>query len=107
MINVYETTSVGSVMGSPLDPNGGYFIGPLGRVNKRKLNSRMMYPKGKRVDAPQGYVQESEENELSPEYLYDLNGKHVTTKDLYEWFSPEIGKKPSWNGGKLVSRGYR
>lgn len=100
---VTEETSLGSVMGSPTDPNGGYFIGPLSGVNKRKLNSRIMYPskgKSRLVNPPQGRITESEK---SIEYLYSVNGEKVTTKDLYEWFDVELNKqKPSFNGGKLV-----
>lgn len=100
---VTEVTSLGSVMGSPTDPNGGYFIGPLSGVNKRKLNSRIMYPskgKSRLVNPPQGRITE---NEKSIEYLYSVNGEKVTTKDLYEWFDVELNKqKPSFNGGKLV-----
>lgn len=102
---VTEVTSVGSVMGSPTDSNGGYFIGPLSGVNKKKLNSRIMYPKkGKQrlVQPPQGYMNENE-NEKSVEFVYSVDGNKVTTKDLYEWFDVELNKqKPSFNGGKLV-----
>lgn len=102
---IKEDTSLGSVMGSPTDPNGGYFIGPLSGVNKRKLNSRIMYPsKGKNrlVNAPQGYVNEND-NGKSIEYIYTHDGDKVTTKNLYEWFDVELNKqKPSFNGGKLV-----
>lgn len=100
-----EETSLGSVMGSPTDPHGGYFIGPLSPIKKRELNKRLLFPKkgmkSKVVEPPQGYLKEGEELK-SPEYLYTKEGKKVTQADLNEWFKPYGERKPAWNHGKIV-----
>jgi len=102
---IEETTSIGSAMGSPTDPNGGFFIGPLSPIKKSELNKRLAYPnKGAKstvVEPPQGYLKEGEELK-SPEFLYTKEGKRVTQRDLNEWFKVDQSKKPSWNHGKLV-----
>ena len=38
-----ESASVGSVLGDPGSPTYGGFIGPLSRISKRKLNSRLFF----------------------------------------------------------------
>lgn len=100
-----EDTSIGSVMGSPTDPHGGFFIGPLSPIKKRELNKRLLFPKkdmkSKVVEPPQGYLKEGEEL-MSPEFLYTKEGNKVTKNDLNEWFKPYGNKKPSWNHGKIV-----
>lgn len=99
-------SSIGNVMGSTSDPTSGFFIGPLSRVNKKKLNSRVLWKwkdaknsagsgMGKIVEPPQGYVKE--------EYIYSDNGDMITENNLLEWFGQDLKQKPSFNGGKIVA----
>jgi hypothetical protein len=90
---VMSGTNTQSVLGSPDSPSYGGFIGPLSRVVKRKLNTRILWKGGKVVEPPQGYVHE---------HLYSYGGKMITEGDLQEWFKDDLNKKPSWNGGKIV-----
>lgn len=90
---VMSGTNTQSVLGSPDSPSYGGFIGPLSRVMKRKLNTRILWKGGKVVEPPQGYVHE---------HLYSYGGKMITEGDLQEWFKDDLNKKPSWNGGKIV-----
>src|SRR5574343_204377 len=90
---VMSGTNTQSVLGSPDSPSYGGFIGPLSRVMKRKLNTRILWQGGKVVEPPQGYVHE---------HLYSYGGKMITEGDLQEWFKDDLNKKPSWNGGKIV-----
>ena len=90
---VMSGTNTQSVLGSPDSPSYGGFIGPLSRVVKRKLNTRILWKGGKVVEPPQGYVHE---------HLYSYEGKMITEGDLQEWFKDDLNKKPSWNGGKIV-----
>lgn len=101
--SVNEESSVGSVMGSTSDPSGGFFIGPLGKLPNHILRKRIYYPDktikngdgtaGKIVEPPQGYVSEG---------LFDVDGEPLTEQKLVEWFGGSFGKKPSFNGGKIV-----
>lgn len=90
---VMSGTNTQSVLGSPDSPSYGGFIGPLSRVMKRKLNTRILWKGGEVVEPPQGYVHE---------HLYSYGGKMITEGDLQEWFKDDLNKKPSWNGGKIV-----
>ena len=98
-------TTTGSVLGDPGSPTYGGYIGPLGRISRKKLNSRLFNTwqdgsvknsagTGKLVTAPQGYVKE---------HVYSIEGKMVTESDLNDWFGADLKQKPSWNGGKLVT----
>jgi hypothetical protein len=81
--NIDEVTTIGSA---------GAYLGPLGMVSKKKFYSRVS-PSYKAVKTPL-----SESND----YLYSVEGNPVTEQQLKEWFGNDMGKKPSWNGGKLV-----
>ena len=98
-------TTTGSVLGDPGSPTYGGYIGPLGRISRKKLNSRLFNTwqdgsvknsagTGKLVTAPQGYVKE---------HVYSIEGKMVTESNLNDWFGADLKQKPSWNGGKLVT----
>jgi hypothetical protein len=99
-------TTTASVLGDPGSPTYGGYIGPLGRISRKKLNSRLFNTwkdgsvknsagVGKLVtSAPQGYVKE---------HVYSIEGKMVTEADLNDWFGADLKQKPSWNGGKLVT----
>jgi hypothetical protein len=102
---VNESASVGSVLGDPGSPTYGGFIGPLGRISKKKLNSRLFHTwkdssvkngvgVGRIAVPPQGYVKE---------HLYSTEGNLVTEGDLLEWFGGDLKQKPSYNGGHLVA----
>ncbi len=97
-------TSTASVLGSSDSSTYGGYIGPLGRISRKKLNSRLFNTwgdssvknssgVGKVVEPPQGYMKE---------HVYSIEGKMVTEGDIQEWFGVDLSKKPSWNGGKLV-----
>jgi len=99
-----ESASVGSVLGDPGSPTYGGFIGPLSRISKRKLNSRLFSTwgdssvkngsgKGEIVEPPQGYVKE---------HIYSVEGEMVTEGNLLEWFGGDLKQKPAFDGGKLV-----
>jgi hypothetical protein len=99
-------TTTSSVLGSSDSPNYGGFIGPLSRISKKKLNSRLLWRwkdaknsassgLGKIVEPPQGYVKE--------EFIYTENGEMVTEGQLLEWFGGDLKQKPSFNGGKIVA----
>lgn len=99
-----ESASVGSVLGDPGSPTYGGFIGPLGRISKRKLNSRLFSTwgdssvkngsgKGRIVEPPQGHVKE---------HIYSVEGEMVTEGNLLEWFGGDLKQKPAFDGGKLV-----
>lgn len=102
--DISEETSLGSVMGSTSDPNGGYFIGPLSKVSQAKLNKRILWKwkgaknstgaVGKIVTPPQGYLKE---------HLYDVEGNMITEESLDSWFGADLKQKPSFNGGKIMS----
>ncbi len=81
-------TTTFSVMGATDSPTFGGFIGPLGRVSKRKLDSRL---------AP-GYILAEDK-----EHIYTADGGQLTEAQIQEWFAVDMSKKPSWNGGKLVA----
>ena len=98
-------TSTASVLGDPGSPTYGGFIGPLSRISKKKLNSRIFSTwkqpgvkngagLGKLAVAPQGYIKE---------HIYSTEGKMVTENDLLEWFGGDLSQKPAYNGGKLVT----
>jgi hypothetical protein len=98
-------TTTSSVLGTPGSPTYGGYIGPLGRISRRQLGTRLFSTwgengvknstgVGKVVQPPQGYLKE---------HIYSLEGKMVTEQDLNEWFGADLSKKPSWNGGKLVT----
>ena len=98
-------TSTASVLGDPGSPTYGGFIGPLSRISKKKLNSRIFSTwkqpgvkngvgVGKLSVPPQGYVKE---------HIYSTEGKLVTENDLLEWFGADLSQKPAYNGGKLVT----
>jgi hypothetical protein len=100
-----ESASVGSVLGDPGSPTYGGFIGPLGRISKRKLNSRLFSTwgdssvkngsgKGRIVEPPQGHVKE---------HIYTVEGEMVTEGNLLEWFGGDLKQKPAFDGGKLVT----
>jgi hypothetical protein len=100
-----ESASVGSVLGDPGSPTYGGFIGPLGRISKRKLNSRLFSTwgdssvkngsgKGRIVEPPQGHVKE---------HIYSVEGEMVTEGNLLEWFGGDLKQKPAFDGGKLVT----
>lgn len=100
-----ESASVGSVLGDPGSPTYGGFIGPLGRISKRKLNSRLFSTwgdssvkngsgKGRIVEPPQGHVKE---------HVYSVEGEMVTEGNLLEWFGGDLKQKPAFDGGKLVT----
>jgi hypothetical protein len=102
---VNESASVASVLGDPGSPTYGGFIGPLGRISKKKLNSRLFNTwkdsnvkngvgVGRIAVPPQGYVKE---------HLYSTEGNLVTEGDLLEWFGGDLKQKPSYNGGHLVA----
>ena len=91
-----ESASVGSVLGDPGSPTYGGFIGPLGRISKRKLNSRLFSTwgdssvkngsgKGRIVEPPQGHVKE---------HIYSVEGEMVTEGNLLEWFGGDLKQKP-------------
>jgi hypothetical protein len=100
-----EATSTASVLGDPGSPTYGGFIGPLGRISKKKLNSRLFHTwkdssvkngvgVGRIAVPPQGYVKE---------HLYSTEGNLVTENDLLEWFGGDLKQKPAYNGGHLVA----
>ena len=100
-----EATSTASVLGNPGSPTYGGFIGPLGRISKKKLNSRLFHTwkdssvkngvgVGRLAVPPQGYIKE---------HLYSTEGNLVTENDLLEWFGADLSQKPAYNGGKLVA----
>jgi hypothetical protein len=100
-----ESASVASVLGDPGSPTYGGFIGPLSRISKRKLNSRLFHTwgdasvknadgTGSIVEPPQGYVKE---------HIYSVEGKMVTEGDLMDWFGGDLKQKPAFDGGKLVT----
>ena len=100
-----ESASVASVLGDPGSPTYGGFIGPLSRISKRKLNSRLFHTwgdasvkngagTGSIVEPPQGYVKE---------HVYSVEGKMVTEGDLVDWFGGDLKQKPAFDGGKLVT----
>ena len=100
-----EATSTASVLGDPGSPTYGGFIGPLGRISKKKLNSRLFHTwknsgvkngvgVGRIAIPPQGYVKE---------HLYSTEGNLVTENDLLEWFGGDLKQKPAYNGGQLVA----
>lgn len=99
-------TTIGGVLGSSSSPTYGGYIGPLGRISKKKLNSRVLWRwkdaknsvnsgMGKIVEPPQGYVKE--------EFIYNEKGEMVTEGQLLEWFGNDLKQKPSFNGGKIVT----
>lgn len=100
-----EATSTASVLGDPGSPTYGGFIGPLGRISKKKLNSRLFHTwkdssvkngvgVGRIAIPPQGYVKE---------HIYSTEGALVTEGDLLEWFGGDLKQKPAYNGGQLVA----
>ena len=100
-----EATSTASVLGDPGSPTYGGFIGPLGRISKKKLNSRLFHTwkdsnvkngvgVGRIAIPSQGYVKE---------HLYSTEGNLVTENDLLEWFGGDLKQKPAYNGGQLVA----
>jgi hypothetical protein len=100
-----ESASVASVLGDPGSPTYGGFIGPLSRISKRKLNSRLFHTwgdasvknaagTGSIVEPPQGYVKE---------HVYSVEGKMVTEGDLMDWFGGDLKQKPAFDGGHLVT----
>ena len=100
-----EATSTASVLGDPGSSTYGGFIGPLGRISKKKLNSRLFHTwknsgvkngvgVGRIAIPPQGYVKE---------HLYSTEGNLVTENDLLEWFGGDLKQKPAYNGGQLVA----
>jgi hypothetical protein len=102
---VNESASVASVLGDPGSPTYGGFIGPLSRISKKKLNSRLFHTwkdssvkngvgVGRIAVPPQGYVKE---------HLYSTEGNLVTEGDLLEWFGGDLKQKPAYNGGHLVA----
>ena len=102
---VNESASVASVLGDPGSPTYGGFIGPLSRISKKKLYSRLFHTwkdgsvkngsgVGRIAIPPQGYVKE---------HIYSVEGKMVTEGDLKDWFGADLNQKPSFNGGKLVA----
>jgi hypothetical protein len=102
---VNESASVGSVLGDPGSPTYGGFIGPLSRISKKKLNSRLFHTwkdssvkngvgVGRIAVPPQGYVKE---------HLYSTEGNLVTENDLLEWFGGDLKQKPAYNGGHLIA----
>lgn len=99
-----ESASVGSVLGDPGSPTYGGFIGPLSRISKKKLNSRLFHTwgdssvkngsgTGRIAVPPQGYVKE---------HIYSVEGNMVTEGDLLDWFGGDLTQEPAFNGGKLV-----
>lgn len=99
-------TTIGNVLGSSSSPTYGGYIGPLSKISKKKLNSRVLWRWkdaknvagsgiGKIVEPPQGYVKE--------EHIYTENGDMVTEGNLQDWFGQDLKQKPSFNGGKLVA----
>jgi hypothetical protein len=102
---VNESASVGSVLGDPGSPTYGGFIGPLSRISKKKLNSRLFQTwkdssvkngvgVGRIAVPPQGYVKE---------HLYSTEGNLVTEGDLLDWFGGDLKQRPAYNGGQLVA----
>lgn len=100
-----ESASVASVLGDPGSPTYGGFIGPLSRISKKRLNSRLFHTwgdssvkngngTGRIVEPPQGYVKE---------HVYSVEGKMVTEGDLMDWFGGDLQQKPAFDGGKLVT----
>jgi hypothetical protein len=100
-----EATSTASVLGDPSSATYGGFIGPLSRISKKKLNSRLFHTwkdsnvkngagVGRIAIPPQGYVKE---------HLYSTEGNLVTENDLLEWFGGDLKQKPAYNGGQLVA----
>lgn len=100
-----EAMSTASVLGDPSSPTYGGFIGPLSRISKKKLNSRLFHTwkdsnvkngagVGRIAIPPQGYVKE---------HLYSTEGNLVTENDLLEWFGGDLKQKPAYNGGQLVA----
>lgn len=100
-----ESASVASVLGDPGSPTYGGFIGPLSRISKKRLNSRLFHTwgdsnvknsagTGRIVEPPQGYVKE---------HVYSVEGKMVTEGDLMDWFGGDLQQKPAFHGGKLVT----
>jgi hypothetical protein len=83
-------TTTASVLGTPGSPTYGGYIGPLGKISRKKLNTRLAT----------GYT--LAKTQLT-EHVYSIEGKMVTEKDLQEWFGADLKQKPSWNGGKLVA----
>ncbi len=102
---INESASVASVLGDPGSPTYGGFIGPLSKISKKRLYSRLFHTwkdgsvkngsgVGKIAIPPQGYVKE---------HIYSVEGKMVTEGDLKDWFGADLDQKPSFNGGKLVA----
>jgi hypothetical protein len=97
-MNVFEVSSLSSVMGDPAGgPNSGIFIGKLNGVPAAKMRKRMLYP----TYANSSGGNERVDNPLFEEQLYNESGQPLTGKDIQEIVEAH-SSQTAFKGGSFV-----